>query len=408
MLRKYCKTSSETADHFVGIRFVEGLPEVVFPHGYHISDEDKECRRDIFKLIAVLQRFTDHIEGNNSNCNKDIDTSLPISSYQYIIQDFLNHGYYTEREIRYVSSQRGKINWKRTIQQETVQMDNGNVVYIDFQVKTNRINSNNLISKIHKYCVYICFLRFGWLFFERDHLPEKPEISFNKKMFLETLIQALNDTYNDQKKKLFQSMINIIKEYDDDINVNNIAVGVNRFDPIWERLIDFVFGETDKKKYFPHAAWYTVKNGKVERSSALEPDTIMKYLGKIYVLDAKYYQYGLTGVVNDLPATSSIQKQITYGKHIAEQFDEVDVNEVFNAFIMPFDSRSEDRIKFVSVGKVDWENYGKDSPNYMYVLGILLDTKYLITEYVRHNELEIANLADIIESSLEDFRKLTE
>lgn len=408
MIRKYCKTSSETADLFVGIRFVEGLPEVVFPHGYHISDEDKECRKDIFKLISVLQRFTDHIEGNNSNCNKDIVTSLPISSYQYIIQDFLNHGYYTEHEIRYVSSRRGKINWKRTIQQETARIDNGNVVYLDFQVKRNQINSNNLISKIHKYCVYICFLRLGWLFFEQDYLPEKPEITFYKKMFLEILIQALNDTYDDRKRKLFQSMINIIKECDDDINVCNVAVGVNRFDPIWERLIDFVFGEFDKEKYFPHATWCIVKNGKVERSSALEPDTIMKHLGKIYVLDAKYYQYGLTERVNDLPATSSIQKQITYGKHIVEQFDEVDSNEVFNAFIMPFDCESGERLKFVSVGKADWENYGNDSPNYAYVLGILLDTKYLITEYVRHNELQIENLADTIESSLEDFRKLTE
>lgn len=408
MLREYCKTSSETADLFVGIRFVDGVPEVVFPHGYHISDEDKDCRKDIFRLIAVLQRFTDHKEGNKSNRNKDTIVSFPISSYQYIILDFLEHGYYTEREIKYVSSQRGKINWKRTIQQETAQIDNGNVVYLDFQVKTNRINSNNLISMIHKYCVYICFLKLGWLFFERDYLPEKPEISFNKKMFLETLNQALNDTYNDQKRKLFQSMINIIKEHNDDIDVKNMAVGVKRFDPIWERLIDYVFGEDDKDKYFPHATWHIIKNGKVERSSALEPDTIMKYLDKIYVLDAKYYQYGLTGWANDLPATSSIQKQITYGKHIAEQFSEVDVNEVFNAFIMPFDSQNGEKFKFVSVGKADWETYGKTAPNYAYVLGILLDTKYLLTEYVRHNNLEIENLADTIEASLKEFRMCTE
>lgn len=75
---------------------------------------------------------------------------------------------------------------------------------------------------------------------------------------------------------------------------------------------------------------------------------------------------------------------------------------------MPFDCESGERLKFVSVGKADWENYGNDSPNYAYVLGILLDTKYLITEYVRHNELQIENLADTIESSLEDFRKLIE
>ena len=114
---------------------------------------------------------------------------------------------------------------------------------------------------------------------------------------------------------------------------------------------------------------------------------------------------GLSAVHNDLIqiAASKMHKG-----NIVEQFDEVDSNEVFNAFIMPFDCESGERLKFVSVGKADWENYGNDSPNYAYVLGILLDTKYLITEYVRHNELQIENLADTIESSLEDFRKLIE
>ena len=275
-------------------------------------------------------------------------------------------------------------------------------------MKTNRFNDNNLLSKIHRYCVYICFLRFGWLYFERDYLPEKPEISFNKKLFLEILLQALNDTYNDQKRRLFQSMINIIKECDDDIKIKDTAVGVNRFDPIWERLIDFVFGEDDKDRYFPHATWHIIKNGKIEQSSALEPDTIMKYDGKIYVLDAKYYQYGLTEWTNDLPTTSSIQKQITYGKHIAEQFDDIDSNEVYNAFIMPFDSDGGELLKFVSVGTADWENYNSDTKNYAYVLGMLLDTKYLITEYVKHNQTEIEHLAETIETSLQYYRSISE
>lgn len=408
MLKKYCKTSTETADLFVGIRFVDGIPEVVFPHGYHLAEEDKECRKDIFRLISVLQKFTEHKEGGTSRDTNDNITSLPISSYQYLIQDFLAHGYYTEKEINYIPSQRGKINWKRTIQQEQAQIDNGNVVYLNFQVKTNRVNNNNLLSKIHRYCVYICFLRFGWLYFERDYLPEKPEISFNKKLFLEVLLQALNDTYNDQKRRLFQSMINIIKECNDDIKIKDTAVGVNRFDPIWERLIDFVFGEDDKDRYFPHATWHIIKNGKIEQSSALEPDTIMKYDGKIYVLDAKYYQYGLTEWTNDLPTTSSIQKQITYGKHIAEQFDDIDSNEVYNAFIMPFDSDGGELLKFVSVGTADWENYNSDTKNYAYVLGMLLDTKYLITEYVKHNQSEIEHLAETIETSLQYYRSITE
>lgn len=406
MLREYCFTSADVPDYFVGIRFKEGIPEVVFPHGYHIAEDDKGCRKDIFKLMAVLKKFTEHNEGEDTKGREDKIFSLPITSYQYIIQDYLAHGYYTEREVKYVKSQRGKINWKRTIQQEQAQIDNDNVVYLSFQTKTNRINDNNLLCQIHHYCVYVSFMKFGWLYFTSDYLPEKPEIPFNKKLFVNALTKALGETYNDQKRMLFQCMLNVVCEEDEESTLNNVAVGVNRFDPIWERLVDYVFGEDDKEKYFPHATWHIIKNGKVEQNSALEPDTIMKWDNKIFVLDAKYYQYGVSGTIGDLPATTSIQKQITYGKHIAEQIKEVEEDKVFNAFIMPYDSTDSEKYKFVSVATADWETYDETTKNYAYVLGMLLDTKWLMSNYVRRNTTEIEILADEIESSLSWFRDL--
>lgn len=408
MLKQYCLTSKDTSDLFVGIRFKDGKPNVIFPHGYSLPDNDVECRKDIFRLLAVLQRFSEHREGDIKSEDINQVSTLPLTSYQYIIQDYLSHGYYTEKEIKYIQAQRGKISWKRTIQQEQAQIDNNNIVYLDFQVKTNKINSNNLISQIHKYCVYFCFLKFGWLFFASDYVPEKPQIPFNKKLFSNVLSVALNETYNDQKRILFQSMINVINDNDENISVNNISIGVNRFDPIWERMIDYVFGEDNKEKYFPHATWHIIKNNKVEQSSALEPDTIMKYNGKIYVLDAKYYQYGITNQLSDLPATSSIQKQITYGKHIAEQIKETTENDVYNAFIMPYAAMDNEIFKFTSVATADWETYDKSTFNYAYVLGMLLDTKWLITNFVRHNNEEIEKLASAIENSLRLYRKLTE
>lgn len=405
MLKDYCLTSKESSDFFVGIRFKEGVPKVIFPHGYHLPEDDSECRKEIFRLLAVLQKFSEHREGDANYSRNEIE-SIPITSYQYVIQDFLSHGYYTENEIKYDQSPRGKINWKRTIQQEQAQIDNENVVYLNFQVKINQINNNNLLSQIHKYCVYFSFLKFGWLFFTNEFVPQKPEIPYNKKLFFSVLRQALSETYNDQKRKLFQSMINIIQDNEEEISLDSTSVGVNKFDPIWERMIDYVFGEEDKEKYFPHATWHIIKNGRIEKSSALEPDTIMKYQDKIFVLDAKYYQYGITGFISDLPATSSIQKQITYGKHISEQMNEVPENNVYNAFIMPYESKDDEMIKFTSVATADWEDYNSETKNYAYVLGILLDTKWIISNYVKHNMDEIEKMADMIEKSLKYYRSM--
>lgn len=408
MRNGYCITSEESADNFVGIRFRDGVPEVVFPHGFALSADEKECRKDVFRLLAVLKRFTDRTEGSTNSTRKSTLSQLPITSYQYIIQDFLLHGYYTETEVRYVQSVKGKINWKRTIQQERAQLDDGNIVYLNFQIKTNQIKENNLITQIHKYCVYQSFYRFGWLYLSTSYLPTEPSIRVNKKLFINCLSQALSNTFNDSKRKLFQSMINVLQDINEEVDLKNISFGVNRFDGIWERLIDHVFGESDKNKYFPHATWHIIKNGKIDQSSALEPDTIMKYQGKIYVLDAKYYQYGITGNPGDLPNTSSIQKQITYGKHIAETIQEVDTGNVYNAFIMPFKAAGDEKTQFVSVGTADWEQYTPNTPNYAYVLGLLLDTKWLLSEYSRHNETEIENMASLIEKSLSYYRAATE
>jgi len=381
---------------------------VIFPHGFNISDDEKEQRKDVFRLLSVLQRFTDHKEGDKTDNKTELISSFPLSSYQYIIQDFLQHGYYIEKEVKYIQSLKGKINWKRTIQQEQPQLDGDNVVYLNFQVKTNQINSDNLITKIHQYCVYQSFFRFGWLYLSSAYLPQKPVFKCDKKLFINTLQQALNSTFNDSKRKLFQSMINIINDDDDDVEVKNVSIGVNKFEGVWERLVDYVFGEADKERYFPHATWHIIKNGHIETSSALEPDTIMKHDGKIYVLDAKYYQYGVSYDPSALPQTSSIQKQITYGKHIVENakvLDEIPAKDVLNAFIMPFNADSDDKYKFVSVGTADWEAYAPNTPNYAYVLGILLDTKWLISEYVRHNDKEIELLSNQIEESLDLFKK---
>ena len=140
MKKGYCITSDESTDNFVGIRIYEGVPKVVFPHGFNISDDEKERRKDVFRLLAVLQKFTDRKEGNHTDNSKDTIVNYPITSYQYIIQDFLEHGYYTENEVRYVHALKGKINWRRTIQKEQPQLDDNNVVYLSFQVKNNQIN----------------------------------------------------------------------------------------------------------------------------------------------------------------------------------------------------------------------------------------------------------------------------
>jgi len=60
----------------------------------------------------------------------------------------------------------------------------------------------------------------------------------------------------------------------------------------------------------------------------------------------------------------------------------------------------EENYKLVSIGTADWEKYSPSTPNYCYVLGILLDTRFAIETYAKHNLLEIVELSKLIEEGL--------
>ncbi len=403
MLKDFCRVCNVFDDDFIGLKFVEGKPEVTFPRGYRKSEKDEDVRRDIIHLLTILHKFTDRREGTSKSNTKDGETlSFPILAYQYIIYNFLANGYYAEKDVEYRVSDRGKISWKRTIQQIKPVVDDGNVVYLDFVTKKS-ITKSGIITKIHEYCVYESFAKLGWLYLNSTFVPRKPTIKFNKKMFISVLNDALKNTFNNNKKMLFTSMIEIIKQADEKADFPDVSYGVTKFEHVWENLIDHVFGEDNKADYFPHGHYTIIKDGNSVESSALEPDTIMKVGDRLFILDAKYYKYGVIPNPGFLPPTSSIHKQITYGDYVfTSRFAEED--KIYNAFIIPFKAEPDDDIlKFVSIGTGDWITYDKNTANYKYVLVILLDTKYIMDTYSKHNMKDIDMMADFIETKLSEF-----
>ena len=410
MLTNICRNCVLGDNEFVGLKFENGQPIVYFPRGYKVETQNEDnARKDIINLLAVLYRFRERLDGEKNLSNKGNNlSSFPLLSYQHIIRDFLLHGYYIEKEAEFLKASRGKINWKRTIQQIQPQINDGNIVYLDFIIKTQKNNDNSLLTRIHEYCVYESFKKLGWLYLGSDSLPLKPQIKLNKKVFLSVLQSALSNTFNDNKRNLLKSMINIISQASENItDTVEPSFGVYRFEYVWESLIDYVFGEDNIERFFPHAKWHiAAQSGYIEQSSALEPDTIIYLDDKLFIIDAKYYNFGITNRASDLPATSSIQKQITYGDYAFEHLG-YKKNKIYNAFVMPFDKTryNDENYKFVSVGTADWEIYDNNTPNHKFVLGILLDTRYIMETFMRHNSNEIETLANLIVTSLAEYRK---
>ena len=184
--------------------------------------------------------------------------------------------------------------------------------------------------------------------------------------------------------------------------------GTGYFERIWEKMIDRAFGIEDKEKYFPRTRWL-LDYGKKKEKTPLYPDSIMIYNGKYYVLDAKLYRYGWTGIADHLPNGTDINKQITYGEYIART-KRVPNERLYNAFIMPYNKADNpffvidehDQVVPVMTGDIgnigeavgDWK---QNMQFYERVQGIVIDTRFLMYNYIGMPEQQRAELAHCIE-----------
>lgn len=401
-IRSKCRVNSNREmDTFVGLRCNDGDISINFPIGYHISDDNRELRKDIMLLFTTLAVNTERKESELPGQGSSFDeVEFPLQSYIYLIKDFIARGYYREQEVSYKVAKTGKINWSRTIKTQRPYVQDTDVFFLDFITKKNSIKENELITLIHEYCVYESFERIGWLFTRVT--PKKPRIAKREKMFRTVLKKKISITFNDRNRMLFRHMLAIIDFEGDKDSVKNYWYGTYRFEYIWEKMIDRVFGIENKADYFPKTAWCV--NGRIYDNASLEPDTIMLYGNNVYILDAKYYKYGVTGKIRDLPESTSINKQITYGEYVAyeEKFRKLHGNDVkvYNAFLMPFDSRESKysgEQKMLKAGEAV-SNWKDNSENFQRIQGILVDVRTLMSINVRQEMREIEKLAKLIES----------
>ncbi len=395
-IREKCRVNTNRdADSFVGIRCENGDVSVNFPLGFRVSEDERGLRKDILLLIRTIGATTARKDSAVLKAEQVYDqTAFPVQAYMHVISDYYARGYYKEQETRHVVAGRGKIDWNRTIKTRKPYVDGNGVFYLDFVTRKSAVNENELVTQIHKYCVYESFEKMGWLY--TDAMPARPQIKYNGKLFKRAVREKLRDTFQDRNRALFRSMLAILEYEGNQEGNKDYRYGTWRFEYVWEALVDRAYGIADKKEYFPRTKWKI--GGKEFENACLEPDTIMVCQGDVYVLDAKYYKYGASSRPGDLPSTASIHKQITYGEYIAnqERFREIHGEnfQVYNAFLMPF-AAADETCPVVKIGEAsaDWK-----SGRYTYetVHGVLVDVKYLMKIGTRADEGEIGRLAGMM------------
>lgn len=394
------------SNDFVGIRIVDGEINIYVPQVFRKESNYKRDLLLFLKSISLAKTLEKEKMDKGSN---NLDSVWPINSYLWIIKDYLENGFYYNREKVYSNSYSGKIEWKKTIKQIPIYSD-GNIIY-DKLVTSKMAASNDLIAQIYKLCLKQSIEKIGWVYNYNLKVEVQQIVSTSE--MIATVRKEINNTFDDIKRMRFNHMLKILKTTEGNKVISNeYTYGIENYYYVFETMVDKLFDgikESEKKKYNPNGYWQ-LNNQKPGLASSLRPDTILKKDGATYILDAKMYQYGVTKDVRDLPETQSIQKQITYGDYAYHQLNE---NKVRNAFILPYNKKlscfaqdentlkySDGNLAYFGQAYTDWRNT-EDSKDYEKVYAFGIDFNYLLENYNRPDYKIINTLCKRIEELID-------
>ena len=366
----------DSRDNFVGAKLSDSKVDFYFPLGIEFDEENSDaCLKEARKILNVLFLAAP----SSATALKSLETAkdsrtLPLNSCVWLIEDYLKNGLYLVREKTFAREEFGKINWRRTFKAQPLPARNS-FVYLK-PVIEKRTRTDNFLTEIQKYCLDLSLHEIGWLF----NLPEPKnfrDISRAEKVYFENLcLRELKSSFDDRKKILINHLLRILRFSLGKKTLEDFSeVGTYEFHQVWESMIDKVFGTEDQERFFPSASWI-LADGEHE-TSKLRPDTVMRLGINLYILDAKYYKFGVTKNPADLPSSGSIQKQITYGDHARHHFG-ANFREIKNAFLLPTHNPTT-WLEYKGFAKSNWLENNKE---YQKIHLLLLNTNELIKLYL--------------------------
>ena len=434
----WCSSDEKKDKSFVGIKIENDRPKIYFPMGYRASKPSEDiCKQDFYQLIAVLNDKSLQSYFTEEDLKKS-QLDFPFYAYLSVLQYYLDFGYFVESETIYKKGFSGKISWPRTVKRIKPQVvkdeeNHEQVVYLNLITRKTSYREDNLITLVHKFCVKESAQLIGPLYGVSEKEVEEPELLFDYEPFAEVIQDKIAATFNDKHLELFHAMLKMVRylgnrdNRGEDGSENEPLFGVNTFAPVWEAMVDKIFGKLPqgvaKDKFNPHLRWNDgCRDEKLDESeeeivlndpkrSTLRPDTIMVMGEGVYILDSKYYKYGLTGFNSHLPGAESVCKQMAYAEYVEKMLgdpstslhsaqDDSSPKPIYNAFIMPYcadaegASASSATFQKKRVGYIygDWKDCKRP---YHKIACILLDMKSVMRNYA-NNPTAQSELAGVI------------
>lgn len=396
-LRSYCCVQEPaSADRFVGLRVKGGRPEVCFPLGYRFPLNFSALQGDIVSLIGVIRRASrtyPDLQLGDRRISSTGCTEFPFRDYVVLVEDFLRTGsLYEESRWSFQRGSSDSISWSRTIANIRPTLNGSSLpIYLDLVSRRRVFDEDATLTLLHEYCLAEAFMAIGWVFTAIAFRPPRLKRVHAEHKYV--VARRLRSEFNDRNQRLLTAIFNILScEYES--KSGDFHFGTERFEYGWEYMIERAFGDQldDRRRFFPKARWSVLSHGS-RFPAPLEPDTIMSVADRLFVLDSKYYRFGITGDASHLPGTSDIGKQVIYGQ-FADSIKPKAIESVHNAFLLPADLGPVSQwCKIVGVATPMWIG---ELRSFELIKAVVIDMSFLLRNYDRIGCSEKACLAELL------------
>lgn len=303
-----------------GTLVLDDQPVVIFPKGYRL--EGKDILREAGLMLRTFVQYLsdkgtewEKVRMQEHQAEDSAKNGLP--EVLFILDDYRRNGYLVRRQTRISQHHEGRILWSKTMQKTRPLFSHRQVIYPEPYMKSEARTRKELVQQIHRYLVCRFRAVWGWLYdddFPKERVPAPP---CSDETAVGVLKAELRQTFVQREIGLMQCMLRYYqkKTGHKEGQASDLMLTFD-FHWIWEHICGQVLGnlyEEVQESLVPQPVFTGIETHTI---GGQIPDILCIRDGRLYVLDAKYYNNR-----NNIPGWPDYTKQFFYFYTIRERLE---------------------------------------------------------------------------------------
>ena len=367
---------------FVGVILLDDIVVKCYPK-YINSEDDKTIFGEFKIALKAVERYNQKeqlVHLYNGDAENKAFNQLAIALH--ILHEYFDNGLYSNQIEVLEQNGNGEILWDKTINETFAIIKNNTPYYLDYYTIDQTDNDQDYIRRLHSAVVAECseMLKncdaLDLFDLQEVDLPEQDIEDFGDTDYIKyRLEREIKNQFVTRKQNLLKTLYTYISERKSNDSQNSVSLyGTNCMNLVWEKACSQIFGNEYEtlKRHIPNPMW--LLDGKEVSSETLIPDIVTRHnypdgSKLFYILDGKYYLPRITNnKISGNPGVQDVVKQFVYHKAFLDYIFSQYHCTVFNAFLFPMFSDSDESENIKLRGHVTMIDWGVESLVPLYLL----------------------------------------